>query len=439
MKNPILAEKIFLAGVQSVLPEKLITKNISLSGSVLRIFDLEFSLDEIRNIYMVGAGKASAAMAHYVEAILGNRITDGHVVVKYGHSCKLRYIRVTEAGHPIPDPNGFDASAAILRIVQGAKENDLVLCLLSGGGSALLTDVPDGLLPEDIAIINNVLVRGGIAIKDMNSVRKHLSDIKGGQLSRAALPATIVTLILSDVPGNLPEVVASGPTSPDTSTYSEAMKILEDNNLIPDITAGIIKFLEDGIRGLRPENPGPGDPAFSRTYNFLAGTNTIALEAARLRAEELGFNTFILDDELTGDTVTACEYLTAKALQYKNDPGVRKPVCLLAGGETTLRVKGDGNGGRNQHLALYAAKKIRNTNGITLLAGGTDGNDGPTDAAGAVVDSGTFNRALSRHIDPEKYLMDFDSYNFFRAAGGHVITGPTLTNVMDLSVILIEE
>lgn len=438
MDNQKAAISIFLAGIRGVLPERLIVKSMSVRGSVIKIGDREFDAGSQGRIFVIGAGKASAAMAHYVEAILGNRISGGHVIVKYGHACKLRYIDVTEAGHPVPDDNGFRATSEILRIAREAGENDLVICLLSGGGSALMTDIPESLIPEDIEVLNNVLVRGGVPINDMNTVRKHLSCIKGGQLSKAVMPARLISLILSDVPGNKMDVIASGPTSPDNSSYADAMRILGQYNLISDVTNGVVRYLEDGIKGLRPETPGDDDPAFDSTFNFICGTNRTALEAARDEASVLGFNTMILDDELTGGTMAAADYLVDTALRIRNDPGISKPVCILAGGETTLRVTGSGEGGRNQHLALAAAAKLRNTSGITLLAGGSDGNDGTTDAAGAVVSSETFNRAISSHIDPEKYLRNFDSANFFRIAGGHVITGPTMTNVMDLFVVIVE-
>ncbi len=438
MVNQDAAFRIFLAGIQGVLPERIIRKSLFVRGSSVRIGDRELDTGSEGRIFVIGAGKASAAMAHYVEAIMGDRISGGHVVVKYGHACKLRYIEVTEAGHPVPDENGFRATSEILRIAREAGKDDIVICLLSGGGSALLTDIPEGLIPEDIAVMNNVLVRGGVPISDMNTVRKHLSYIKGGQLSKAVLPARIISLILSDVPGNRMDVIASGPTSPDNSTYSDALGILAKYGLLSDVTAGVVRYLEDGMNGLIPETPGDGDPAFDSTYNINCGTNMTALDAARKEASGLGFTTMILGDELTGDTVAAADYLAETALRIKNDLEIIKPVCVLAGGETTLRVSGPGEGGRNQHLALVAAARLRNTSGITLLAGGTDGNDGTTDTAGAVVSSGTFNQALSDHIDPEKYIRDFDSYNFFRKAGGHVITGPTMTNVMDMAVIIVE-
>ena len=438
MNNREIAEKIFLAGVRSVLPEKLITGIMKIEGSVLTINENKIPLDNIKNIYVIGAGKASAAMGHYVESILGDRITGGHIVVKYGYSCKLKRIKVTEAGHPIPDSNGFKATKEIIRLSSRASENDLVICLISGGGSALLADLPEGLLPEELYIVNNLLIRCGASINEINCVRKHLSLIKGGQLARIVRPAQLATLILSDVTGNPLEVIASGPTVPDPSTFSDALQVIDDYHLTADITSGVLNYLKDGSSGIHPETPKPGDPLFSGTLNILAGTNQIALKAAKAQAVNLGFRSYIIDTELHGDVENVSESVISTAISFKNNNDIQKPVCLLYGGETTVRINGNGKGGRNQHLALLAAMRLKNLPGFTLLSAGTDGTDGPTDYAGAVVDSETVRKAISLNEDPENYLYEFNSYNFFKRFGGQIITGPTFTNVMDIVVILVE-
>jgi len=427
-----------MAGIRGVLPGRLVMNNLSLKKGVLKAGNHDIPLDGFDNIYVIGAGKASAAMGHYVESLLGNRLTSGHIIVKYGHTCSLNRIKVTEAGHPLPDLNGFRATQEVLSIAANATENDLVIGLFSGGGSALLTDIPEGLLPEDIIIINNLLIRCGADIKEINTVRKHLSLVKGGQLARAIMPAMSLNLLISDVPGNEPEIIASGPTAPDTSTFTEAMHVLEKYNLTGDVTAGILSYINDGIDDRRPETPRPDDTVFNRTFNIIAGTNLMALEAAREKAVELGYNTFIVDSEVKGDVEYVSQYLIDKAMWYKNDPGVPKPVCLLFGGESTLKVAGNGTGGRNQHLALLTAMKLQECSGITVLTAGTDGNDGPTNAAGAIVDSSTFHLASSLNIDAAKYLAEFDSYHFFKATDDHIITGPTMTNVMDLAIVIVE-
>ena len=432
-----IAEQIFLAGVESVLPYRLITKAMTLNENCLKIGNLSYNLESIENIYVIGAGKASGMMAAEVEKILGNRITEGHIVVKYGYSCKLNYIDITEAGHPIPDTNGFKATAEILKIAGAANCNDLVICLLSGGGSSLLPDIPESCSAEDMIKVNDLLINSGASISEINAVRKHLSIVKGGQLARVVFPATLVNLILSDVPGDHLDVIASGPTVPDPTTYLQALTVLATFGLSRTIPRGILTSLKEGAAGKRPETPKPGDPVFNKTFNILVGSNRVALEAAKLKALDFNINAVIIDDQLQGDISTVAEYIVETAKKFKNDMDEVKPVCLLFGGETTVKMTGNGAGGRNQHLALMLALLLQNHPGITVLSAGTDGNDGPTNAAGAVVDSDTIPEALSKNIDYEKYLTLFDSFHFFRKAGGHIITGPTLTNVMDIIVVLI--
>jgi glycerate 2-kinase len=434
-----IAEKIFLSGVDSVLPSGLIPEIINVKDYTLIIGQQSFSLDVIKHIYVIGAGKACGMMAAEVENILGSLITDGHIVVKYGHSRKLKHIKVTEAGHPVPDSNGFKATRAILKIATRAEENDLVLCLLSGGGSSLLTDVPEGSSSKEMIILNDLLINSGACIKEINAVRKHLSAVKGGQLARSVNPAFLVSLILSDVPGDQLDVIASGPTSPDPTTFKDAMNVLEKFNLLTSVPANMIKYLDEGLKGCRPETPKETDIVFDRTVNILIGSNRIALEASRFKALEYNINAVVIDDMLQGDTSSVSEYIVETALKFKKDKNEVKPVCLLFGGETTVKMTGNGKGGRNQHLALQTAMLLQNYPGITILCAGTDGNDGPTDAAGAVVDSATFSTALSNNINAGKYLDEFDSYHFFKKAGGHIITGPTMTNVMDIIVVIVEE
>jgi glycerate-2-kinase len=433
-----IAEKIFLSGVESVLPDRLITSVMNLKDNILNISDLSFSLETIENIYVIGAGKASAMMGAEVEKVLGESITEGHIVVKYGHSCKLKYIEVSEADHPVPDANGFKATKAIIRIAEMADSGDLVICLLSGGGSSLLTDVSGELSPEDVKKVNDLLINSGASISEINAVRKHLSVIKGGQLSRIVYPATLVTLILSDVPGDALDVIASGPTVPDPTTFLQALTVLDSFGLKDSVPFSILNFLNEGASGKRPETPKPGDHVFDRTFNVLVGSNRIALESAKSKALEFNINAVIVDDQLQGDILTVAEYIVETSIKFKNNKDEIKPVCLLFGGETTVKMTGKGAGGRNQHLALLSAILLQKHPGITILSAGTDGNDGPTDVAGAVVDSDTIPEAHAKKLDPEKYLTGFDSFHFFNKAGGHIITGPTMTNVMDIIVVIIE-
>ncbi len=296
-----IAEQIFLAGVDRVLPDRLISNSMSVRDNYLYINDFSFNLGQVKNIYVIGAGKASALMGAEVERILGDRITEGHIVVKYGHSCTLKKIKVTEAGHPVPDSNGFAATRSILEIALKAESNDLVICLLSGGGSALLADFPEGSSPEEIMIVTNLLVKCGSSINEINTVRKHLSDVKGGRLAKAVYPASLVTLILSDVIGDPLDVIASGPTVPDPTTFKQALEIIQKYRIAGSVPRRILNILNDGAAGKRPETPKPEDPLFEKTCNILIGNNKIALEAARKKSIELNINAEIITDRMDGD------------------------------------------------------------------------------------------------------------------------------------------
>lgn len=433
-----IAEQVFLAGIESVLPDRLILKWMEIRDGMLHIGDLHFDLNKTGSIYVIGAGKASALMGEAVEKIMGSRIKEGHIVVKYGHSVKLKHIKVSEAGHPVPDNHGLGATSEILKIAEKATEKDLVICLISGGGSALLADFPEGSSLKEIMVVNDLLVKSNACIMEINAVRKHISSVKGGRLARKVAPATLVTLILSDVPGDAPDVIASGPTVPDPTTYQDAFDVLSKFNLLELVPPSLLKHIKGGTEGKYDETPKTGNAIFEKTFNHLIGTNRIALEAAKNRAHDFNLNALIIDDKIQGDNSSVAEYLVETALQFQSDPREVKPVALLFGGETTVTMSGKGKGGRNQHLALLCAGLLKDKAGITILSAGTDGNDGPTDAAGAVVDSDTYRKAISGKINTLKFLAEFDSYNFFRKAGGHIITGPTRTNVMDIIVVIVE-
>jgi glycerate 2-kinase len=437
MNREKLAEDIYMAALGAVKPASLVSKFVSFADPVISAGGLSLSLNNVDNIFVIGAGKASAAMASELETILGGKITGGHVVVKYGHSLPLRRITITEAGHPVPDANGFRATRTIADIAQKAGVNDLVICLLSGGGSALLADVPDNINEDEMMRMNDLLVRSGADIEAVNTVRKHLSNIKGGRLASMVNPATLVNMILSDVPGDSPEVIASGPAYPDSTTFADALQVISVQGIQKDVPASILAYLIMGEEGLIPESPKPGDPVFENVHNILIGNNRTALDAAALKARESGFRTVIIKDDMDGDTAEYAKRIVKAAIECQSDMEIEKPACLLFGGETTLRVTGTGTGGRNQHMALSCAIQLMGTGGITILAAGTDGTDGPTDAAGAVVDGDTFKNAIGKNISPGDHIDRFDSYNFFTLAGGHIKTGPTLTNVMDIVVVLV--
>jgi len=429
------AEQIFLAGVDSVLPDKLIDRQIRREGDLLMVAENRFHLSRLRHIYLLAAGKAAALMAKETEKSLGYLITDGQVITKNGHGVPLERLTLTEAGHPIPDCHGVGATQQMLDIAQKAGKDDLVICLISGGASALMADYPEGATLEDLKKVNELLVRCGADIAEINTVRKHLSAVKGGQLARTAAPAQVVSLILSDVIGDRTDVIASGPTVADSSTFADALAVIGKYALGEQFPVPMLMHLRRGSEGLIPETPKPGDPSLLKVQNHVIGSNRLALEGAAQKARALGFESRIVTDALQGDYTEVAEFIL-NHIQQQVLQDASTPHCLLFGGEPTLKVTGNGLGGRNQHLALWLATKITHLKNITILCAGTDGNDGPTDAAGAVVDSHTLPDAWKKHIDAADHLSRFDSYHFFQHAGGHIITGNTRTNVMDMVVVL---
>ncbi|KAA9001985.1 glycerate kinase [Affinibrenneria salicis] len=438
MNTTTIIKDILNAGIESVLPDKLIQRIMKIDGETLVIEDQRFPLSPSGKLYVIGAGKASALMAQQVESILDERIDAGQIIVKYGHNCPLTRIETTEAGHPTPDENSFAGTQKLVGLMSSLTENDLVICLLSGGGSALFTDCPAGMLKEDIVKTNQLLVTCGADINEINAVRKHLSRIKGGWLARLTWPATAVSLILSDVIGDRLDVIASGPTSPDESTFADAYRTLEKYNLLSETPAAILNHIRQGMAGDVEETPKAGDPVFGRLHNIIIGSNNIALSYAKDQAVKSGFQTEIITSTLDMDSCDAAKWIVEQALARRKALAPGEKACLLFGGETTTKVTGSGKGGRNQHLALCAAKLLSGHQGITLLSAGSDGNDGPTDAAGAVVNSATWGQAQAGGLDGDRYLADFDSYHFFQQAGGLVITGATFTNVMDIIIVVIE-
>ncbi len=437
MDNRSTAIDIFLSGVDSVKPDNLIKRYVSINKTTLHIEKLAFNLNVVRSIYIVGAGKASAAMAETMETVLGQRITAGHIITKYEHSVPLKYIGITEAGHPVPDDNGIKGTQQILSLISKAGVDDLVICLLSGGGSALLADVPEGCTLDDLKTLSSILLKTGADITEMNCIRKHLSKVKGGQLAKTASPATVVSLILSDVIGDPLDVIASGPTAPDPTTFADAFSILRKYKIENEIPRNIFHVLREGMDKKRSETLKPSDEILTYTHNLIIGTNLLALKTAKEKAEASGYQTEIVTNRLDGDVSAASGYIFETIKSAKNKYS-GKNICLLFAGEPTVKIAGKGLGGRNQHLALLVAKLIKDLPGVTFLSGGTDGSDGPTDAAGAVVDSFTSKNASDLNLDIAQYINNFDSYHFFRQEGGLIKTGPTQTNVMDLMIALID-
>jgi hydroxypyruvate reductase len=386
----------------------------------------------------LGAGKAAAKMASAVEELLRDRISSGIVIVKYGHSLPLSLVEIVEAGHPLPDEAGVAGTTRIINLLRRATEEDLVIFLLSGGGSALLPGPVDPITLDDEIRTTQTLLNCGATIHEVNAVRKHISKIKGGRLARLAYPATLVSLILSDVVGDSLDVIASGPTVPDTSSFADCLLVVERYELKEKIPPRVRTFLEAGARGEVEETPKAGEPIFQHVRNVIVGNNRMAVEAARVKAEGLGYNTLALSSFIEGEAkvVAAAHAAIAREIIATGNP-IRRPACVLSGGETTVTVRGKGLGGRNQEFALAAAAAIAGAEGVVVLSGGTDGTDGPTDAAGGVVDGTTLQRGRDKGLDAADFLRRNDSHTFLSAVGDLLVTGPTFTNVMDLRLVLI--
>lgn len=429
---------IFQAGVKAVNPVNAINKYLNRKDDRLKVGNRTYDLRTYEDVYVIGAGKASAAMAQPIEEILGDRLKAGIVNVKYGHALPLSIVRVNEAGHPVPDKTGLRGTKQIIQLLHQTGENDLVLCLISGGGSALLPFPAKGLTLEDKQKVTECLLENGATIHEINAVRKHISQVKGGRLARLTYPSTLISLILSDVIGDKLESIASGPMVPDSSTYSDCLRILEKYNIQHKIPPSVLELLEKGAQGEIEETPKADDPAFKMTQNIIIGSNIIAAKAAKQKADELGYNSLILSTSIEGETREVAREHAAIAREIINTGHpVPRPACIISGGETTVTIRGKGLGGRNQEFALSAAIEIDGLKDVVILSGGTDGTDGPTDAAGAIANGTTVKRARELGLDAGHFLRENDSYNFFQPLGDLLITGPTYTNVMDLRLVIV--
>ncbi|MBN2568778.1 MAG: glycerate kinase [Deltaproteobacteria bacterium] len=429
---------IFDCGLDAANPREAIRRNVILRGDCLAVGERTYNLCEFEGIFIVGAGKASAAMAQALEEILGDRIRGGEVITKYNYGLSLQNVSIHEAAHPVPDEAGIRGTERILNLLGKCGEKDIVFCLISGGGSALMPLPAGGLSLADKQGTTQELLKCGATIHEINTIRKHISGIKGGRLARAAYPATLVTLVLSDVIGDNLDVIASGPTVPDRSSFEHSLRILEKYDIIKKVPSMVIDYLMRGKEGREPETPKDGDPVFDRAYAIITGSSRLSINAARDRALELGYNTLILSSYVEGETreVARVHAAIIKEIIATGNPA-KRPACIISGGETTVTIKGDGIGGRNMEFVLAAAIEMDDMKGVALLSGGTDGTDGPTDSAGAIADGTTIKRAEKMGHNAEQYLERNDSYNFFKAIGDLLMTGPTMTNVMDLRIILV--
>lgn len=436
MRNQAI--EIFQAGLRAVSPGTAIKSRCWLQGDTLTVADRDYDLGQYQKIFVIGAGKAGASMAKAIEDILGDRLTQGLISVKYDHLETLKKIKILEAAHPFPDENGLAAARTIFELASSADRETLVICLISGGGSALLPLPAANISLPHKQDTTKVLLACGATIHEINAIRKHLSVIKGGGLARAVYPATLVTLILSDVVGDDLDSIASGPTVPDHSTYADCLRIFDKYRLNRRILEPVMTHLRRGAAGEIPETPKPDEDIFSRTQNVIVASNYDALIKAKEKADSLGYNTLLLSSMLEGETreVAANHIAIAREIQKHGQP-LKVPACLLSGGETTVRIKGTGKGGRNQEFSLAAAVKADGMEKVVILSAGTDGSDGPTDAAGALADPTTLARAEQLGLNVRASLDNNDSYPFFDRLGDLYKTGPTNTNVMDLRIILI--
>jgi glycerate 2-kinase len=381
-------------------------------------------------VRVYGCGKASGAMALAVEGVLGERIVDGLVVVKDGYTAPTRRIRLAEAGHPVPDARGETAALEIVERVRAARADDLVLFLVSGGGSALTPAPAPPVTLAEKQETTRLLLGAGATINELNAVRKHLSLLKGGQLARAAAPAAVVSLVLSDVVGDPLDVIASGPTAPDRSTFAEALAVLDRKGVAARVPAAVRERLTAGAEHRIDETPKPGDRLFERVRNVVIGNNALVVDAAAAEARRLGYRAELLTRSLQGEAREVARELVARAR------ALPAGTCLIAGGETTVTVRGRGRGGRCQEFALAGALELRPDDALLLLAAGTDGTDGPTDAAGGLADAGTVKRGERAGRSARAALDDNDAYTFLSEAGDLLRSGPTNTNLLDLYLLL---
>ncbi len=435
------AARIWSAALRAVDPETAVCKFAKREGSRLTIGGRTINLNAVERVWVMGIGKAAAPMGRAMERVLGKYLTGGILVTKYGHGAPLKKLEIIEAGHPLPDSRGLFAGKRIAQLAgEEIGPRDLVICLISGGGSALLVAPAAGLSLDDKLACTAVLLKAGATIRELNALRKHLSGLKGGGLARLLRRTPVISLILSDVVGDALDAIASGPLVPDPTTYEECLDILERLRVTDQVPRAVLGRLEAGKAGEIPETPKPGDPAFRLKESIIVGSNTQACTAAAAAARRLGYHTMILTTQLEGDTAEAAAFHMSIAREIVSHcRPARRPACILSGGETTVRVTGTGRGGRNQEFTLHCAAGLAHLPAPSLIASlGTDGTDGPTDAAGALADNTTLARSIKfGACFLDQSIRNNNSYEFFKKLGDLIVTGPTRTNVMDLHLILI--
>jgi len=433
-----LALQSLEAGISAADPRKIVRSRVLLKNSNIKVDGCSLNLRKFRNVYVIGGGKAGASMAKALNQILGRKITRGLMNVLPSVAGRTGMIELHQASHPTPDESGVRGTLKMLRIVEEAGKEDLIICLISGGGSSLMPLPRDGVTLHDKREITQALLRSGATIDEINAVRKHISDFKGGWLAKKAYPATILNLVLSDVVGDAISSIASGPSAPDPTTFHDAIMILKKYSLWDKTPESIRKLLSEGENGVIPETPKPGDKVFRKVHNIVIGNNRSATAATCRYLRSVGLNSVILTSTLEGEARHVGVVLSsiAREIERAGDP-ISRPAAIVAGGETTVTVTGEGTGGRNQELVLAATPKLAGSNGVVLASLSTDGVDGPTDAAGAIADGDTLAKAARMGLVPEDFLSANDSYNFFSKLGDLILTGPTGTNVNDITVLVL--
>ncbi len=422
--------------IAAVNPYVCVRRSVQRKGNTLHVGSRSYNISSYENIYVVAFGKASISMSAALEDILDEQLSEGYAITKYGFSGSLKKVKVMEAGHPIPDDNGVLAAKKIRDFLERTGPKDFIFFLISGGGSALMTLPRKGITLADIINLTDKLLRVGATIDEVNTVRKHLSAVKGGGLAKIAYPSESVSLILSDVVGDPLDVIASGPTVPDRSTFEDFQEIVQRYGL--QLSPAVQGLLEDGLEGVIEDTPKSEGLIFEKCYNYLVGNNFLALREAEKKANELGYNTLLLTSSLAGEAKEVAKVIASIAKEERSKAvPLPLPVCILAGGEPTVTLKGRGKGGRCQELALSFALEVEGLKNVLLLAAATDGNDGPTDAAGAFATGDTVEKGQDVHIDARVMLQHNNSYQFFKETEDLFMTGPTGTNVMDIYVLLV--
>lgn len=442
-RGPVLA--VLQAALDAVAPGPAVAAALQRNGDRLTVGGTAYDLAQFDRVFLLGFGKAAVAMGLAAAHLLADRLAAGALITKYGHAegaaALPAVVAVYEAGHPVPDQAGVDAAQQVAALAQAAGANDLVLCVVSGGGSALLTLPAPDLTLADLQATTQALLRCGASIDEINTLRKHLEQLKGGQLARLASPATLISLVLSDVVGSPLDVIASGPTTPDSSTWAAAWEIVQRYDLAAALPQAVVQRLQAGLAGVQADTPKADDPAFTRSQTQIVADNALAARAAQARATALGFHATVLTTYVEGEAREVAKVVVAlgRSVAAQGEP-VTAPACLLLGGETTVHLTGTGRGGRNQELALAAALALARAlegDRVVVAALATDGSDGPTDSAGGLADAGSVARGAAAGLDAAAHLANNDAYPFLTASGDLLRTGPTQTNVNDLLAVFV--